>query len=94
MSNCHIYRRHLNRRISVENGRPVAVFFLFYSPEDRLSLMLCFIHQLLYSCWEKFKNKNPNFYTSTMRKTHTIIGGNSKFTEIDFEKTPVLEVNF
>ena len=38
ISLCRFYRRFLNCRISVENGRPVANFISFCSPEDGLSL--------------------------------------------------------
>ncbi len=59
------YRQFLNRRISVENDRPVANFFLFCSPEDGLSLCYACYSNYCIRDGKKYFLKNPNVFTST-----------------------------
>ena len=56
-----VYRRYLNWRISVENGRPVANFFLFCSPEDGLSLCYAWYTNYCIRVGKKCSFKKPKF---------------------------------
>ena len=59
--NLSFYRRYLNWRISVENGRPVANFFLFCSPEDGLSLCYAWYTNYCIRVGKKCSFKKPKF---------------------------------